>query len=223
MSTVIEAPHAGSPPPEVDERFVLWNVGWETYETFLKELEDRAIRLTFDGNHLELMSPSRRHEVFSYLLGRFIDALTLELNIDVVSGGSMTFKRKDLLRGLEPDECYWIKRESQVRDIRELNFEVDPPPDLVIEVDISRSSLNRQEIYARLGVPELWRYDGSTLCALVLHSTGVYRASDKSLAFPFLTVSEMAPFLAVGENISDTTRTRRFLEWVRAQQFSTGQ
>jgi Uma2 family endonuclease len=219
MSTVIEVPRVEAPEP--DERFVLWNVGWETYETLLNELRDRAVRLTFDGSHLELMSPSRRHEVVSYLLGRLIDALTFELEIDIVSGGSMTFKRKDLLRGLEPDECYWVAHESQVRDNRELNFEVDPPPDLVIEVDITRSSLNRQDIYARLGVPELWRYDGNTLEALLLQPTGKYHASEKSLAFPFLTVSELARFLAVGEDISDTTRTRRFVEWVRAQNFQT--
>lgn len=140
MGAVVATPVAIASPGSAEQRFVLWDVGWDVYEMMLREIGDRPIRLTYDGANLELMSPSRWHEIVKSLLGRFVEALTLELDIPLASGGAMTFKRKDLLRGLEPDECYWIASESKVRGKRELNFRKDPPPDLAIEVDMSRSA-----------------------------------------------------------------------------------
>src|SRR5262245_50322687 len=94
-----------------DQRFVIHNVSWRLYETLLDQLGDHAPRMTYDRGNLELMSPSPSHESFKKLLGRLIETLTCELGIAIRSGGSTTFKRKDLLRGLEPDECYWVAHE----------------------------------------------------------------------------------------------------------------
>ena len=119
-------------------------------------------------------------------MGRLIEMLTFELDIPILGGGSTTFKHKELLRGLEPDECYWIANESVVRGKLEVDLTCDPPPDLAVEIDVTISSLNRQSIYAARGVPELWRFDGKTLRVHELQPNGEYAHLNTSPAFPFL-------------------------------------
>lgn len=222
MGAAVATPVAIASPGSAEQRFVLWDVGWDVYEMMLREIGDRPIRLTYDGANLELISPSRWHEIVKSLLGRFVEALTLELDIPLASGGAMTFKRKDLLRGIEPDECYWIASESKVRGKRELNFRKDPPPDLAIEVDMSRSALDRPGIYARLKVPELWRFDGQTLDVLILQPGGEYELSETSRPFPFLPVRELTRFLPLDATRSETDCVRQFVQWVRNQKFRLG-
>ncbi|MEM7204057.1 MAG: Uma2 family endonuclease [Planctomycetota bacterium] len=79
----------------------------------------------------------------------------------VEGGGSTTWRREDLDRGLEPDECYWVENEPNVRGRRELDLRVDPPPDLPIEVDVHASSVDRVKIYAALGCRGGWRSTGA--------------------------------------------------------------
>jgi Uma2 family endonuclease len=126
----------------------------------------------------------------------------------------MTFQREDLARGLEPDECYWIEHESVVRGRDDIDLETDPPPDLVLEIEISRSALDRMSIYAALGVPEVWRWDGTKLAVNLLTRRGTYRMSDRSKAFPFLPLAEFARFLEPTK-LSETQLLRSFRTWVR--------
>ncbi|HEY9740149.1 MAG TPA: Uma2 family endonuclease, partial [Coleofasciculaceae cyanobacterium] len=141
-------------------RVLLRNISWQTYQDLLKDLEEQpGIRLSYDRGLLEIMAPSPPHENYKKVLGRFVETLTEELNIEIKSLGSLTCKREDLARGLEPDQCYYIQNEAVVRTLDEIDFNQDPPPDLVIEIDISSSSINRLSLYAALGVPEVWRYD----------------------------------------------------------------
>lgn len=221
MTTLLtpESTTQRSVPVADGQRFVMWDVSWDVYESLRNALGDRPIRITYDGSNLELMSPSRWHEIVKSLLGRFVEAFTLELDIPISSGGSMTFKRRDLLRGLEPDECYWIANEIAVRGKRELDLKTAPPPDLAIEVDISRSSLDRLTIYAKLRIPEVWRFDGEVLEILLLQPNGEYSTSPVSAAFPSLPVSELTRFLPVDDSLSETACVRRFIEWVREQGF----
>ncbi|HWE40584.1 MAG TPA: Uma2 family endonuclease [Isosphaeraceae bacterium] len=134
------------------QRFVLRGVNWKVYNAILGALGDRPIRLTYDRGNLELMSPSHAHESGGYLLGRMIEILSLELDIPIKGGGSTTFRREDLDRGLEPDECYWIANQPRIAGEREIDLAIEPPPDLAIKVDITSSSLDRQGIYTALGV-----------------------------------------------------------------------
>jgi Uma2 family endonuclease len=149
-------------------------------------------------------------------LARLVEALTEEMDIDIASYGSMTCRRPDLERGLEADESYWIANEPRMRSREEVDLERDPPPDLVLEIEISRSSLNRIAIYAALRVPEVWRWDGETLRVLLLTSRGNYRQSERSKAFPFLPLAELAGFLRRAGQ-SETQRLRSFRAWVRKQ------
>src|SRR5438094_1525262 len=127
---------------------------------------------------MEVMTPSFWHENRKKLLGRLVDILTEEMDIDVVSSGSMTCQREDLQRALEADESYWIEHAAQMRGREEVDLEVDPPPDLAVEIEISRSTMNRMAIYAALRVPEVWRWDAETLSVHLLTARGTYRQSE---------------------------------------------
>jgi Uma2 family endonuclease len=118
------------------------------------------LRITYDRGALEIMTLSPEHERLKHLLGYFILILVEELGWNMAGFGSMTFKRKRHQRGLEPDECYWIENELAVRGKDRIDLRRDPPPDLVIEIDWTHSSLDRLAIFAILGVPEVWRFDG---------------------------------------------------------------
>ena len=143
------------------DRVLLKNISWQTYRSLIKDFEQQpAMRLTYDRGLLEIRMPLDPHETYKKLLGRFVEALTEELGIETRSLGSRTCTREDLARGLEPDQCYYIQNESAVWNKEQIDLRQDPPPDLVIEIDITSSSINRLDIYADIGVPEVWRYDG---------------------------------------------------------------
>ena len=198
-------------------RFLLKNISWQTYEALLKDLESqRGIRLTYDRGLLEIMTPLAPHERNSRLIGRLVEALTEELNIEICSLGSLTCKREDLARGFEPDECYYIQNEPVIRSLEQIDLNQDPPPDLAIEIDITSSSINRLALYAALGVPEVWRYDGSRLIIYQLEG-GEYRVCDRSSTFPLITSSEIIRFLELRKSNGETTLIRLFREWVRNQ------
>lgn len=219
MASVIESPAlpaAAGIFSGDDRRFVLYDVSWETYDLLCRQLENRPIRLTYDGTSLEIMSPSLWHEIVSSVLGRFVERIAEERGIPFASGGSTTFRREDLLRGLEPDRCYWIAHERQVRGQRKLDLHKDPPPDLAIEVDITRSSLDRLEIYSRLRIPEVWRCNGSRLEILLLQPSHDYAVSQRSLAFPFLPAQQLVQFLPDDSSQSESDCLQRCLAWVRS-------
>lgn len=203
------------------QRFLLHHVTWEAYEQLLAALGDRpGLRLNYDGESVEFMTISPLHEYLKKLVARLIEMLCFELNIPIKSGGSFTFKREDVERGLEPDECYWIQNESLVRGARELDFTIHPPPDLAVEVEVTRSVLDRMGIYARLQVPEIWRCGERSIRIVQLQPDGEYRQVETSAAFPFLPVGELVPFLQPDEQVDETTHLRRFVEWVRERRFA---
>lgn len=196
------------------QQFLQLEGDWDFYETLLRQLGERPIFVTYDRGMIEIMSPSHEHEMCAALLGRMIEAVTEELDIPIKSGKSTTFKRKDLERGLEPDECYWIQHEPRVRGKKKIDLAVDPPPDLAIEVEISRRLLDREPIYADLGIPEVWRYDGKRLRIQRLAS-GKYRARARSAALPMLPPAEVERFLRLFEKTDETSAIRAFRAWVR--------
>jgi Uma2 family endonuclease len=200
-----------------EQRFVLSAIDWPAYVGFGDLLGERPVRLTYDGWNLEFMTLSPEHERSKHRLGRFVEALTEELEIDIAGYGSMTFRREDLERGMEPDECYWIANEPLVRGRTDLDLTVDPPPDLALEIEISRSALNRMAIHAKLRIPEVWCWDGETLRVYLLGPDGEYTESPKSRAFPFLPLDVLAQFLKAGAELSETRQVRHFREWVREQ------
>jgi len=204
-------------PTSSEQRFLLRGVSWQIYQDFAAALGDRPVRLTYDRGNLELMTLSHRHERCSGLLGRLVETLTFELNQPLHGGGSTTFSQEDLDRGLEPDRCYWVENEARVRGKDEIDLTIDAPPDLAIEIDISRSALNRLGIYAAIRVPEVWRFDGTTLRVYLLQADGEYHESDRSRHFPFLPLAEVAAFMQERAHMDDNSLIRTFQQWVREQ------
>jgi len=208
-----------SPPAQShDHEYVLLHgVRWSTYEALLEDMGDRHIRLTYDDGSLEIMTLSPRHERSKKLIGRMIEAMTEELNIPIRSGGSTTFKKQLKKKGLEPDECYWVANEPSVRGRADLDLELDPPPDIAVEVEVSRSALNRLGIYAALGVSEIWRSDGHQVMVAQLQDDGTYAPVDRSPSFPWLPLAELGRFLDESATMDETRWIRSFRAWVRAE------
>jgi Uma2 family endonuclease len=203
---------------ESERRFVLHDVGWDGYEAMLKIVGDRrSVRLTYDRGDLELMSPSLDHEDYCTLLSRIVVTVTEELRIPCRGVRSTTWRKRAKDRGLEADESYYLARFPQVRGKKRIDLSVDPAPDLAIEIEISRSALDRMGIYASLGVSEVWRFDGEALRVDQLQADGTYATVSASPSLPMLPLDEVVRWLRLAETIEDHTEwNRQFREWVRA-------
>jgi Uma2 family endonuclease len=201
-------------PPQTNG-IVLKGVQWETYQALVQDLEAQpGKRLTYDDGTLEIRMPLPPHERNKKLLGRFVEAVTEELDIEIASLGSSTWSRQDLRKGLEADECYYIQNEAVIRGKDVIDLRNDPPPDLAIEVDSTSSSVNRLGIYAALGVPEVWRYDLETLVILELVE-GQYQSIERSLALPMLNCTVLMEFLQQSQSVGQTSLIRSLRQWVR--------
>jgi Uma2 family endonuclease len=198
-----------------EPRIILHGISWATYERLLDDIgESHAAHFAYDQGELEIMVPSERHEEPNRTLAVLVEVLAEELNIDLRRLGSTTFKREDLQKGFEPDSCFYIQREAQIRGKEKLDLTVDPPPDLIIEIDISSPSLNKFPIYAKLGIPELWRYDGERVQILRL-ANDQYEEVTNSIAFPVLTNALATQFLNESAVTTSTSWLRRVRQWVR--------
>jgi Uma2 family endonuclease len=203
------------------QRFLIDGVSWQTYERLLRAFdEERHFRITYDQGDLEIMTLSPQHERYKHLIGQLIVILVLELGMPIAGFGSWTMKRQKKKRGLEPDECYWIQNEATVRGKKKIDLSREHPPDLVLEIEVSRSALNRMRIYAALGVPEVWRWTGKTLEVHLLCQKGKYTLREYSLAFPFLRPAELVRFLELQQTLGEIGMLREFRNWVRSQQAS---
>jgi Uma2 family endonuclease len=217
MATVSEPKPARTLDPE--ERFVLRNVGWSGYEALLAMIGDGHTRVTYDRGDVELMSPSRDHDLFAELIGDVIKTVTEELNIPCQSLRSTTWRRRVKERGLEADNCFYLSNLMRLRGVgRDIDLAVDPPPDLAVEIEISRSALDRMGVYAGLGIPEVWRFDGDTLTIERLQADGSYATMDRSVELPMVAPDEVVYWVNLGEGRLNHTEWRRNLrEWVRAE------
>ena len=175
------------------QQLLLRNISWDEFEAILSELgENRAARVKYSGGKLEIMVPLPEHEFCKKILGTLVETLLDELEIDFWPLGSVTIKKQSMNEGVEPDECYYIANEAAVRGRDRLDFEVYPPPDLAIEVDItSKTTFDNYEV---LKVPEFWKYDGKKLQINVLRQ-GKYVAASQSDIFPQIDIFNLLPRL----------------------------
>ena len=198
------------------QRLQIRGLDWDRYRRIAEALEGRHVRLTYDRGNLEFMTISAAHAHLSRLLAQFVVALTEELGLPRRSFGDMTCDREDLDRGLEPDECFYITNEAVVRGRDEIDLASDPPPDLAIEVDLSPPGRNRPAIYAALGVPEFWRYDGEAVTFSVPTPDGRYAVVERSLCIPPHRPSDLGRFLARRNETDEASLVREFRSWVRS-------
>ncbi len=207
--------------PEIaEQRVILSNVSWQTFEQLLKELGDkRATRLAYNEGLLEIMSPLGPHENSNRFIESLIGASADELNLNLKRFGSLTLKREKKLKGAEPDSCYYIQNEPLVRSKQEIDLDNDPPPDLALEIDITSGSLDKRPIYAAIGVPELWRYNGNKLEVFVLQpSSQDYQQVNQSPTFPWMPLDIIPKFIRQSLVDGETATLRAFRTWVREQQ-----
>ena len=212
---VKEYPNDVGTIPIPGTNIVLNGISWSTYQALIRDLaEQPSQRLTYDRQRLEIVTPLPKHEANKRLLGRVVEATTEELGLEIYSLGSTTWSREDLKRGLEPDECYYIQSEARVRGKTRIDLTIDPPPDLAIEIDITSPSLDRLSIYASLGVPEVWRFDGTQLWIYVLQPDG-YGIQDRSTVLPVLDRTKLLDILGRRTQLGENALIRELRRWVR--------
>ena len=202
---------------QTEQRVIVRFVSWTTYEHLLADLSNQSsTRLTYDRGLLEIMCPLPEHEEWNRTIALLVEVLAEEMHIDVRNFGSTTFRRADLARGFEPDSCFYIQHEADISGKSTIDLTVDPPPDLVIEVDVTSGSLDKFPIYAQVGVPEVWRYDGQRLRISIL-TVERYVESETSLALPLLTGPRLSDTLAQSKTMRRTALLRSFRTWVRQE------
>ncbi|HEY3998007.1 MAG TPA: Uma2 family endonuclease [Candidatus Xenobia bacterium] len=196
------------------ENRVLLHTTWRGYLKMLEAIGDSKVRVTYDRGRLEIMTTSNEHELVKTLLADLVSVLLQELDIGYIKGGSPTFKRELRDRGLEPDDCFWIQSASR-RLAEEVAAEDFTPPDLALEIDVSRSMLNRLGIYAGLGIPEVWRWKAGHVQVYRLLEEGTYERCVHSPAVPKLPLSILREHISLRHTQMTSEILRRFRHWVR--------
>ena len=207
MSTVVS---------NLETRILLDGIAWSSFDD-LSRCDDAGDRFAYDRGTLEIMSPSVEHDRLSRALLRIVQLVTMELNIPILSGGSVTLKSELKQRGAEADESFFVTHAAEVirQGTKNYDSSVGPPPDLVIEVGLTRSPLDKRAIYSELGVPELWMFEKGMLRMCHLQPDGTYVSRDRSLSFPFLLASDVQRLIDASEGIDETTWIRSFRDWVK--------
>lgn len=196
------------------QRILLNDVSWQEFEAILAELgEHRASRIAYADEILEIMTPLPEHETNKLFITNFIEVLLEELDIEFYPLGSTTFKNELMRQGIEPDNCFYIKNEAKVRGKDRLDLTVDSPPDLALEIDVTART--HPDIYATLGVPELWRFEQGKLHISLLQN-GQYVEVKFSSNFPNLPLTEVLPKYLIQVKTQGRNKTMRaFRHWVR--------
>jgi Uma2 family endonuclease len=198
------------------QRFLMVGEPWRGYQRCLKFIgERRNIRVTYDRGVLEVVTLTYEHERARHILTLLLGVWIVERQVVMRGGGSTTFSRRDLKRGLESDGCYWIANQARLRGVTRIDLQRDPPPDLVVEIDVTNSSVPRMPIYSALGVKEVWRLKGTTLAFYLLQPDGSYLETPVSQALPPLVPDALAQFLALSGELDDAAIIRQFTDWVR--------
>jgi Uma2 family endonuclease len=203
-------------PVRGDQRVVFHDVPWQTYVGLLNARGEGLVRLTFHRGVLEIMTLSKLHEILSEVLDNLVKVLVKEYGLEVQSVGSMTMHAEELQSGAEADKAYYIRHEEVVRDREEYDPAIDPPPDLAVEVDLSSSSSRRMLVFAELGIPEVWRYDGERLDFRSLGQDGKYHAIERSIAFPGLSAADLESFVHRRGTMGEIALDEELAKWVRA-------
>src|SRR5712691_6833011 len=195
------------------ERVILEGVCWHTYECLLADFADsHAVRVAYDQGILEIMAPSYAHEELNHLIARVVEIIATEMDMDFVNAGSTTFKRQELERGFEPDSSFYLVHVAAIRGKTTIDMALDPPPDLVVEIDLMHPSLDKLPIYAAVGVPEVWRYQREQV--LMYRLTGaVYEVVETSVVLPGLTGNDIVHWLEASQQLTRPAWVRQVHAW----------
>ncbi len=202
-----------------DSLITLRNIPWEEYEELLAQLgEDRSgLHISYNEGTLQIMTVSPEHESYVRFFETLMTAIRLRLRLNIRSFGSSTMKKPKPRKGLEPDACFYIQTADVIGNRMQLDFTTDPPPDVAVEVDMHHGSIDKFPIYAALGVPEIWRYDGAQL-RIHLLKQDAYIQAPASQALPMLTDHILTDLLTRLREDGEFQTLLAFDEWLQAQQ-----
>ena len=193
---------------------LLPGVSWEGYESLQEEVGESAdLRIFYDEGKVEVMSILAEHEEYADLILALMRVLTRSLNLKLETRGSATLKRQMKARGAEPDGSCYIQNAERIIGKRRLDLNTDPPPDIIIEIDLTNESTGKFPIYAALSVPEIWRYDSEQAFFYRLENQS-YIESATSATFPFLSSDVLGEFLELGKREGQDAAIDSFREWV---------
>ncbi len=206
-------------PPEIEtqaaQTVILRNVSWALYQQLLAEREDVPNpRFAYDRGVLEIKVASFEHEQINRVIADIFSAITDELEIDFIPAGSTAFDREDLEQGFEPDSCFYIQNADHVRGKTRIDLHADPPPDLVIEIDITHPSLNKFPIFAGLGITEVWRYSKGALTIFKLEGDE-YREQTESAILPGAAGAHLTELIVDSQQMKRTEWSRKVREWAQ--------
>jgi len=194
------------------------DVAWEDYVLLVENdfAGNQSVRLTYDRGRLEVMSPTSEHDHLADMCTLIAHAQGEEMGSDVESFGSTTFKHPALGKGAEPDACFYVQSAALVIGRRRLDLAKDPPPDVMVEIDISHESTTKMAVYQGMKVPEVWRYDGrqGQMHFYHLEDDG-YVEMPSSIAFPVLTAAKLSEFLEQSKTKGQTATLRALRQWLR--------
>ncbi len=213
LPTLVQGP-AGA------DSIVFYDASWDFYEAMLREYDEEPSRMSFDNGTMEiLMTISMEHEGYKSFIGEMISHIAQVFRIAMARRGSATLKSLPKRKGLEADQCYWVANERAIRGVKRLDLSIHPPPDLVVEVDVTHAVVDREAIYAAIGVAEMWHYEAATkLTAWGLTQEGTWGRIETSRSFPTVRVGDLNPFLdrfAAGDE--ETAVLVDFRRWLEQQ------
>jgi Uma2 family endonuclease len=195
----------------------LFNIDWDEYEQLLSQMGDfPGHRLSYDCGRLVIVGPLAEHEDYKDFIYSLVRLISLETDVALETRGATAFKSKSLLKGAEPNTCFYVQSASQVIGKRRINLDMDPPPDVIVEIDLSSGSLYKFPIYAALGVPEIWRYDGH-ITRFYKFTGENYEVIQNSLAFPLLTAEDLAQYLELSKVKGQTAALKAFRQILRSR------
>lgn len=196
MTTKVDVTPLIPVSPLGEKRVTLSHLNWAAYRQIAAALgENRAAHLIYDRGQLEITMPPEDHETASEWIALFIRLWVTLSGLNLKTLGSTTLDRPDLDRGAEPDKAFYIQNQPRVVGKR-VDLAIDPPPDLVLEVDITHTDIDKNRLYASLGISELWRYNGQTLRLFRLQA-GDFIEVDTSPTFPLLQKEDLYRFLQI--------------------------
>ena len=200
----------------VDSKLVLHDVSWDEYEALMDQLVDAAgLRIAYDDGTLQIMTTSAEHEKYARLFEGLITVIRLRKLMTIHSFGSATMRKRKKTKGNEPDACFYVQNAPLIGNRVDIDFEIDPPPDIAVEIDLHRDSISKFSIYAALGVGEVWRYDGDAL-RIDLLETKDYVPANHSRALPMLTSEILTDFLRRMRE-DENQALIEFDEWIQKQ------
>lgn len=189
---------------------ILHHVDWDEYERLIQDLADRpSLRVSYDCGRLEIMTPLPEHEEYAHVINALVRIWSERDNQSVQSYGAATWKRRRLGKGAEPDACFYVANAARVIGKRRIDLDTDPPPDIVVEIDVTNESLSKFPIYAALAVPEIWRYDGEHVRFYELAGSE-YREVSESRSFSGLTPTMLAETLDQSKTDGQTVALAAF-------------